>query len=148
MATLDPDVTALCPNLDADAVREIIETELTDAQINFFINLAYYVTIPLTGNLGSCGGNDMHCSIITVLAAHYITMRERQVKSESVAGEWSVTFLGKDDLGLDSSLYGQNAKQLDCSGYLSRLGLKAATMAAITYYDMAGSSFEPSDVIN
>lgn len=147
MAALDAAVVALCPALDADAVKEIIETDLTDAQINAFINIAYYVSIPLTGELGLCGGGSMHCAIIQMLAAHFITLRERQVKSENVAGEWSVSFLGKDGLGLEASLYGQNAISLDCSGILAKLGLKRATMRAITYYDMAGSTFEPSDVI-
>ena len=148
MAALDAGVVALCSGVDADGVREIIDTDLTDLQINNFINIAYYIAIPLTGLLGECGGGSMHCEIIKVLAAHFITLRERQAKSESVAGEWSISYLGRDGLGLDASLYGQNAKSMDCSGTLAKLGMKRATMAAITYYDMESSSFEPSDVID
>ena len=57
MATLDADLVALCADLDADAVKEIIETDLTDAQINAFLNTAYYITRPLSGNLDGCGGS-------------------------------------------------------------------------------------------
>ena len=133
MATLNPDLVALCPDTNADAVREIIDTELTDAQINAFLNTAYFVALPLSGGLDACGGTDMQCDIIKYLAAHGITLNERQVKSQSVGGEWSVAYLGKDDLGLDASLYGQQAKAMDCSGYLPTLGLKGAKFEVATY---------------
>lgn len=147
MAALDAGVVALCPDVNADGVKEIIDTDLTDAQINNFINIAYYVSLPLSDALGACGGAAMQCEIIKVLAAHFITLRERQIKSQSVAGEWSVTYLGNADLGLKASLYGQNAIDMDCSGTLAKLGLKKATIEAITYYDLAGTTFQPSDVI-
>ena len=136
MATLDADLVALCSSLDADAVKEIIETDLTDAQINAFLNTAYYVTRPLSGNLGACGGATAECNIIMWLAAHFITIRERQTKSENVMGEWVVTYLGKDGLGLDASLYGQQALALDCSGMLSRVGLKRPFFKVISYEDL------------
>jgi len=132
MAALAAGVVALCPDLDADAVKEIIDTALTDAQINNFINAAYYTTIPLTGKLDECGGNAMLCEIIKWLAAHFITISEGQAKSESVAGEWSITYRGGDGLGLDASLYGQQVKAMDCSGLLAELGMKVATLEIAT----------------
>lgn len=142
MATLNPNVTATCDSLDADAVREIIDTDKTDAQINNFINFAYFQTLPLVGKLGACGGTDALCQIMLMLSAHFLTMWERQTKSEAVAqGEWSVTFMAKDGLALNSSLYGQNAITLDCSGSLAKAGLKQAQFAATTYYDFEESGF-------
>lgn len=128
MAALVAGAIALCPLLDADAVREIIDTALADAQINNYINAAYYATIPLTGELDECGGTAAHCEIIKWLAAHLMSVREGQAKSESVAGEWSISYRGADGLGLDASLYGQQAKMLDCSGILAESGLKVATL--------------------
>lgn len=133
MATLDPGLVASCPDLDADAVKEIIDSDKTDAEINNFLNMAYYITLPLVGKLDACGGSSALCQIRQVLAAHFLTMWERQAKSESVASEWSITYLGKDDLGLDASLYGQNAKALDCSGTLAKAGLKGVLMQVASY---------------
>lgn len=136
MATLDPAVTALCSDLNAEAVKEIIDTDLTDSQINNFLNVAYYMTIPLTGKLTACGGTSMHCEIIKYLAAHAITTGPSggQVKSQSVgSGEWSVSFWGKDGEGLRGSSYGQDAIAMDCSGILAGLGLKRASLQVADY---------------
>lgn len=144
MADLDADLVTLCPDLDADAVKEIIETALTDAQINAFINIAYRVAVVLSGKLGSCGGEDMHCDIIKVLAAHFITIRERQAKSESVGGEWSISYMGKDGMGLEASLYGQQALIMDCSGTLAKLGLKEV-LFEVADYDQLDDLFVNED---
>lgn len=135
MATLDANLTALCADLDATALKEIIDTDMTDAQIHNFLNAAYYASVPLTGNLGQCGGASAQCVIIKFLAAHFMTTYEGQAKSESVGGEWSITYRGSDGTGLNSSLYGQAALDLDCSGKLAKLGMKQATIAVISYED-------------
>lgn len=136
MATLDADLVALCADLDADAVKEIIASDLTDAQINAFLNAAYYLTRPISGKLDDCGGAEAECEVIKWMAAHLITARERQTKSESVAGEWSVTYAIKDGLGLESSLYGQNALAMDCSGELAKAGMKRPYMHFVSYEDL------------
>ncbi len=135
MAALNVNLVALCPLLDADAVREIIDTALTDAQINNFLNIGYYMALPLTGHLAACGGTSMQCEIIKVLAAHGLTLRERTVKSQSVASEWSITFMAKDGYGLQASQYGQEAIAMDCSGKLAKLSMKRATLEVVSYYD-------------
>lgn len=142
MATLNADAVTLCPLVNPALVREIIETDLTDPQINNFINMAYFQVLRLVGHLGSCGGGDAVCQIMQVLAAHFITMIERQTKSESVAGEWTVAFLGQDGLGLDASLYGQQAKSLDCSGILAKAGLKQASFEVTSYRDLEASTYD------
>lgn len=133
MATIVSGMATLCPLVSADVIKEIIDTDLTDAQVNHMINLAYYAALPLTGKLGGCGGGDAQCEIIVVLAAHFITMRERQAKSESIAGEWSITYLGKEGLGLEASLYGQQAIAMDCSGTLAKAGLKGVLFKVADY---------------
>lgn len=130
MATLN---SGVCASVTPAAVKEIIDSGLTDARINAFINMAYYATIPLADKLDDCGGADALCEIQLWLAAHFLTVYERQTKSESVGGEWSVTYLGKDGLGLEASLYGQQALALDCSGTLAKAGLKRAVMQVVDY---------------
>ena len=136
MATLNSGAIASCPTLNADAVKEIIDTDLTDARINNFINMAYHITRLLTGELDDCGGGDAQCDIMKLVAAHFMTAYERQTKSESVGGEWSVTYLGKDGIGLEASLYGQQALAMDCSGFLKRAGMKRAFMQVVSYEDL------------
>ena len=130
MATLNSDV---CTSVTPDAVREIIDTDLTDARLNAFINFAYFATVPLAGLLDDCGGADALCEIQLLLAAHFLTIYERQTKSESIGGEWSVSYLGKDGLGFEASLYGQQALMLDCSGTLARAGLMRAVFQVVDY---------------
>lgn len=140
MATLNPDITALCPNIDADRLKEIIDTDLSDERLNNFLNFAYFTVIPLQDKLGDCGGGDALCEILLLLAAHFLTMFERQVRGESIAGEWSVTYLGKDGLRLDASLYGQQAQVLDCSGTLPFAGLKSVLMQVADYEQLSDLS--------
>lgn len=133
MATLNTDLVALCADLDSNTLKEIIDTSLSDARLNNFLNMAWYTSIPLSGKLNNCGGDGALCEIILLLAAHFLTTYERQVKSEGIAGEWSVSFLGRDGLGLDASLYGQQAKVLDCSGTLASAGLKSVLIHVVDY---------------
>lgn len=139
MATLNANV---CASVTPDAVKEIIDTDLSDSRINAFINFAYYATIPLANKLDDCGGAGALCEIQLLLAAHFLTIYQRQTKSENVAGEWSVTYLGKDGLGLESSLYGQQAIAMDCSGELAKYGLKRATFQVVDYETLADLSDE------
>lgn len=139
MATLDPDVTTLCPDLDAAAVKEILDTDMTDAQLNNFINMGFYTALGLSGKLAQCGAGSMQCEIIKMLAAHFASSYEAQTKSESVAGEWSFTRFGREGMRLDSSPYGQHAVVMDCSGTLAKLGMKRATFRVVSYYESAES---------
>lgn len=136
MTDLDSDLVSACASVDADAVKEIIDTDLTDARINRFLNVAYYVAKPIVNDLDDCGGSSMFCEIVVWLAAHLMTAYQRQTKSESVAGEWSVSYLGKEGLGLEASLYGQQVLAMDCSGMLSKASLKRATFDVISYEDL------------
>lgn len=123
----------------AEDVKEIIDTSLSDNAINNFINMAYVRTIQLAGELGNCGGTDALAEIQKLLAAHFMTVYERQPKSEKIA-EASVTWMGKEGEGLKSSLYGQQALALDCSGILARAGLKRATFQVWSHSDLNGDS--------
>lgn len=137
MADLNANIATLCPSISASAVKEIIDTDLVDGRINNFINMAYYAVLPLSGKLGACGGVDVQCEILLLLAAHFMTMYDRQVKSDSVGGEWSVSYMGKDDLGLNASLYGQQALVLDCSGTLAKAGLKSVLLHVADYAQLS-----------
>lgn len=134
----DCDASAL---IDAGALKEIIDTDLSDSRLCNFINMAYVMTIPLAGNLDQCGGDTALELIQLNLAAHFLTMYERTLKSQNVAGEWSATYAMKDGEGLRSSLYGQNAIAMDCSGILARTGLRKASLQVISHYQLEDSEY-------
>ena len=124
-------------SIDADDVREVISTALTDAVINRFINQAYFVSIPCGGNLGDCGGSDALAEIQAQLAAHFISMsREYQAEQESIGGEASVRYRGKSGMNLKATTFGQNALTLDCSGALARLGKQKASFRVWEHEDI------------
>lgn len=60
------------------------------------------------------------------LAAHLYCITDRPYKSRSAGGA-SGTFDGNTDKGLDATLYGQTAKVLDTTGFLSSLGSSGGT---------------------
>jgi hypothetical protein len=55
------------------------------------------------------------------LAAHLYCVTDRPYKSRSAGGA-SGTFDGNTDKGLDATLYGQTARVLDTTGFLSSIG--------------------------
>jgi len=96
---INANFAALCPDVDAGYIEDVlapIGTELTNAQLEMRINQAYFYTKELIGNLGDCGGSDAYCEIAALVAAHMVTISERQTKRESVAQEWAVEYMGKD----------------------------------------------------
>ena len=137
----------MCSSIDADEVKELITTSLTDAQINEALNIAYYMALPLTNELDDCGAGDMQCHIIKMVARHLITVREGQAKSESIGGEWSATYRGGDGTGLEASLFGQQALAMDCSGTLASLAEKRAEFEVISQYQLDESSYLTGDSV-
>jgi hypothetical protein len=137
MGALNANVPA---QVTATAVKDIVETALAASQINSFINMSYAVTRPVAGNLGACGGGDTLKQIMLLLSAHFTTLWDRMLKSESIGGEWSASFMGQDGKGLEASLYGQQALALDCSGMLAKAGMKQATFQVADYDQLADLS--------
>jgi len=79
----------------------------------------------------------MLAEIQVQLAAHFISIgREPQVKNESFGGEASATFRGTTGQGLQATLYGQAAIDLDCSGTLAKSGLKKASFRVWDHMDI------------
>jgi hypothetical protein len=100
------------------AVCAIIDTSLGDESIAAFIRTANQM---VTAHLGSVGlDGTLLTEIETYLTAHFITLRERRVMSESADGV-SFTYEGQSGVGLDATGYGQTAQVLDTSGTLAQL---------------------------
>ena len=103
-------------------VKQIVETNLSDAIVEVFITTANSLVNRLSG---SCLTDDMRTQIELYLSAHLVTMRDRKAQSERL-GDAQITYQGSFGEGLDRTEYGQTARMLDCTGQLPLMGLKAA----------------------
>lgn len=105
-------------SVTAADVLKIADLTLTTDDIDAAITTAERLTseLDLTGKgLGA----DMLWEVQKYLAAHFCQMKERQTKSENVGGEVSASFMGKDGLGLLSTIHGQQAIAMDVTGTLA-----------------------------
>ena len=128
--------------VDADGVKEIVDTDLTNAQINNFINAAHLLVVQ-ADLAGSGLAEALLVEIERWLSAHFLSIRDKRVEQESVGGEWSAKYQGKTDMGLEATTYGQQALALDTSGELAATGLKRATLEVYSYVDHEASGLTP-----
>lgn len=115
MAELDTDA-----RVDAPSVKEIIATNLTDEQVNAFINAAHQ---QVENVLASAGLTEKTLTLIeTYLAAHLLSLRDPRAERESFGGDYTIQVQGETGKGYESTLYGQTAISLDTSGLLASAG--------------------------
>jgi hypothetical protein len=101
----------------ATLIQEIAEWDSTSTpSLTPFINAAHSLVESLCVANGL--DEDQATIVETWLAAHFYTIKDMRAASES-AGPVSQSFQHKVDLGLDATMYGQQAKMLDTSGQLA-----------------------------
>lgn len=130
-------------SITADEVKEIYDTEMTNAQLANFINMSYLLVSRL-----SITDADLEKNMELLLAAHFATTYDGVVKSQSVGSEWSVTYATVIGEGLKSSIYGQQALALDTTGQLAKLELKRAVFKVSSAYDFFGSDYLTTKVVS
>jgi hypothetical protein len=102
-------------------VREILQTSLTDPQLEAFILPANAVVeAHLVGE--DCMTDELLFEIERWLAAHFASIRDKasRVTSEKI-GDAEETYGNKTGFGLNYTPYGQQVKFLDCTGNLDTL---------------------------
>jgi hypothetical protein len=117
----------------ATAVKVILDTDLTDAQITAFITTANALVDDQLLNKGL--SSTILTEIEKWLAAHLASIRDQRVSRESIGDEYSATYQGKTDMGLEATLYGQTALALDTTGTLRSTKLKVADFEVYTTPD-------------
>lgn len=105
-----------------DEVKEIIDTSLSDLTV--FILVASQQVDRISGL-----GTAVLKEIERWLAAHFVAIRDKRTSKDNVLDS-SHTYEGKTGMGLEFTRYGQQAKLLDTTGTLAKLGLRKA---ALTY---------------
>lgn len=127
----------------ADGVKEIIDTDKTDAQINNFINAAHLLVVQQ--DLSGAGlAEELLVEIERWLSAHFLAIFDQRVHKESVGGEWSAEYQGKTTMGLEATTYGQQALALDISGGLAVAGLKKISLEVYSYVDQEAGGRTPT----
>ncbi len=101
--------------LPAD-IREILDTELSDASLRAFISAANMTINRIL--LNSTYTEDELFEIERWLSAHFAVSREKPVSSESALGA-SESYSISVAMGLDGSFYGQQVKILETEGILA-----------------------------
>lgn len=116
----------------------VMDTTLTEDEVAPFVETA---NLMVTAYLASTDQTaDALREVETYLAAHFVSLRDRLVKSEA-AGGVRFDYQGETGMGLDSSHYGQTAKLLDSSGVLKEIDGKTR----ITWKHRAGSERTNTD---
>lgn len=111
--------------ISPDDVRVIFDTSLTDTMLQGFCDMAQAI---IDEDLAGSGLSENRLKLIGInLAAHYATMRERQVQSKVVETRLSTTYQGQTGKGFDSSFYGQTAVNMDTTGTLADMGANLKT---------------------
>lgn len=119
-------------------VCSVMDTTLTEDEVAPFVETA---NLMVTAYLASTDQTaDALREVETYLAAHFVSLRDRLVKSEA-AGGVRFDYQGETGMGLDSSHYGQTAKLLDSSGVLKEIDGKTR----ITWKHRAGSERTNTD---
>lgn len=104
-------------------VRDIVETDEA-LSIAPFLNAATALTDYVSAQDSlSLLNSALLVEIEKYLAAHFYALRDPQY-SEKKTGDASAVFQGKTAMGLDSTHWGQAAKNLDVTGTLATLGKK------------------------
>ncbi len=122
MAKIDKDA-----RVTVNDVKDIIETSMVDDQLRAFINTAHRMVVDLLTGEGLA--ENTLTEIERYLTAHLLTLRDPRPQREKIGLEYSVTYQGKSEMGLQATQYGQMALTLDTTGKLASasMALKQAS---------------------
>lgn len=120
--------------ITVDELKEIYDTELTDAQLTAFIGIASRLVNTLATD--PCHTAASLKDLELFLSAHYASARDQRAADEGIgSGEYRVKYQGQWGMGFDGTSYGQTALQIDCSGTLANLGKRRISFNTYTTPD-------------
>lgn len=111
----------------ADEVKAVIDTSLTDAQIEAYIGSANVMVTDLITGLS----DDVTKEIERWLTAHMIASTRERVAKEEGAGGAYIKYTGEYGRHLNSTQYGQMVIALDTTGAFASAGMKRVVIKAI-----------------
>jgi hypothetical protein len=120
-------------------VRDIMpDSELQDEDVTPFLTGANLI---VTQQLGGSGLPDaLLAEIERWVAAHFVSAKDKQVRSESIGGVTQSYQTGNAASGLGTTVYGERALLMDPTGRLARMGRLPASFGVADY----GVAHDPS----
>jgi len=118
----------------ATEVKQIINTDLSDAIVESFITDANAVVTDLIGSSTELS-DAQKASIEKYFTAHLIAMTREQQPQAEKAKDAGITYQGKTGMGLDATFYGQIVRQLDTTGTFAKAGKAAISINVIDSFD-------------
>ena len=114
-------------------VKAIMDTDLADASVLVFINIA---TSMITSIVGGKGLSDAELTEMERwLSAHLIASTiERMGETEKI-GEASIKYIGQFAKGFESTPYGQMLLALDTTGSFADLSMRKMSIKVITSFE-------------
>lgn len=118
--------------VDADEVKVIINTSLTDTEVTAHI---YIANDWVSGVLGSSDlGSTRLRNIELYLSAHFVGLRDQDagmLEAQWVGSEAKIEYGGNFTEGLKLTRYGQQVLALDTTGSFANLGQKQASFRVV-----------------
>ena len=114
-----------------EEVKEIINTSLTEEQVEPFIDVAHALLEQYLGSETSLS-EVLLKEIERWLAAHFVAIRTPGIRSKGADGANVVYEIGYLGRGLEATRYGQQVKALDPTGLLSSIGKRKAEFKSIS----------------
>ena len=111
----------------SDEVKEIIEVSSEVTDLTPFITAA---NLMVTDYLDGVHSDELLKEIERWLAAHFVSIRDNRRASEK-ADDVAESYQYKLGLGLESSMYGQQAMRMDSSGKLTTANKSGGKKSAI-----------------
>lgn len=112
----------------AEEVKQIIDTDLTEEEVDPFIQSANVLVTSVMTSSGA--SDDLLSEIEKWLSAHFVAIRDPRLKQIKI-GEITESYYGTSGQGLNHTPYGQQVLMLDYTGSFSNLGKRKASFNVI-----------------
>jgi len=113
-------------------VRAIIDTD-SNLSVAPFIDMANALVDKIEDNDSEAIMNATLLKLVEKsLAAHFYSRRDPQYTSKPTGGA-SGSFQGQTGYGFDSTLWGQDAKRMDLTGFLTKLDMPGSRKAKMSW---------------
>ncbi|MDH7554331.1 MAG: hypothetical protein QHH74_11810 [Spirochaetota bacterium] len=119
-----------------DEVQELMQNTSIDSMYitNILITVDRILTKVYEHYTGTIS-DDLLREIQKYYAAHIIASTTQRMSSEEKVGEAQIKYIGKWDVGFNSTPYGQLLLGLDSSGLIAQSAKKAASIYAVKSFD-------------
>lgn len=116
------------PRVTVEEVRKIIDTDITDNEIQAFIATANSLVDSVLPNQGI--SEELLIEIEKWLSAHFVSIKDPRLRQLRI-GEVTETYYGRGGEGLNHTPYGQQVLLLDYTGSFANLGKRKASFNVV-----------------